>query len=113
MAVQCEDDAAVMEQLGEKQDFEAELTRRGFRHEDFELFVRRARPGAQRVEWATYYAVRVTRMESGRSNIYWGGPREHWVEQFIADLAQGMYGAPTLRPPARLRVVPLRRSGSA
>jgi hypothetical protein len=112
MAVQCQGDAAVMEQLGEKQDFEAELSRQGFRHEDFELCVRRARPMTDRVQWATYYAVRVTHLESGRRNIYWGGPREDWVGQFVADLTQGMYGAPSLRVLSR-RVIPLRRHGNA
>jgi hypothetical protein len=44
MAVHSEGDTWVMEQLGEKQDFEAELSRLGYRHEDFILRVRRARP---------------------------------------------------------------------
>jgi hypothetical protein len=43
MAVHSEGDTWVMEQLGKKQDFEAELSRLGYRHEDFILRVRRAR----------------------------------------------------------------------
>ena len=46
MTVRSEGDTWVMEQLGEKQDFEAELSRLGFRHEDFIVSVRRARPAA-------------------------------------------------------------------
>ena len=41
MAVRCEGDSREMEQLGEKQDFEAELSRMGFMHEAFILYVRR------------------------------------------------------------------------
>ena len=73
MTVRCEGDSRVMEMVGEKQDFEAELSRFGFRHED--------------------------------SNIYWGGPRENWVAQFVLDLANGLYGVPAqdrLRPHTEL-----------
>ena len=94
MAVRCAGDIAVMEQLGERQDFESELTRRGFRHEDFELYVRRAKPLGKSAAWTTNYAVRVSNDVTGRQNIYWGGPKERWVAQFTQDLAQGMYGAP-------------------
>lgn len=84
-------DTWVMEQLGEKQDFEVELTRLGFRHEDFFIHVRRARPARAGV-WASHYAVRVTNRQSAKSNIYWGGPGENWVEQFARDLADGFFG---------------------
>jgi hypothetical protein len=89
-------DTWVMEQLGEKQDFEAELSRLGFRHEDFILRVRRARPASAR-SWAYHYAVRVTNSQSAKSNIYWGGAGENWVAQFARDLTDGYFGrSPTL-----------------
>jgi hypothetical protein len=37
MAVHCESDCRVIEQLGEKQHFESELSRLGFTHADFML----------------------------------------------------------------------------
>ena len=85
-----------MEQLGERQDFESELSRLGFRHEDFSLCVRRAATSGPKAIWNSNYAVRVTHLANGKQNIYWGGPREQWVAQFALDLARGMYGRPAL-----------------
>ena len=96
----------VMEQLGEKQDFEAELSRLGFRHEDFIVRVRRARP-ASAGAWAYHYAVRVTNCSCAKSNIYWGGAGENWVALFARDLADGYFG----RPPARDRGAVASRPG--
>jgi hypothetical protein len=97
MAVRCEGDSWVMEQLGEKQDFECELTRLGFEHEDFALCVRRANPSGTRPAWTANYAVLVTNLHTARHMIYWGGPGQEWVEQFVADVTNGMYGQPTIR----------------
>ena len=97
MTVRCEGDRWMMEQLGEKQDFESELSRLGFRHEDFALYVRRAGLGGIDRTWTSNYAVRVTHSASGKCNIYWGGPRENWVEQFARDAASGLYGEPSSR----------------
>jgi hypothetical protein len=91
VTVHSEGDTGVMEQLGEKQDFEAVLSRLGFRHEDFTLRVRRAR-SAVADPWSSYYAVRVTNCQSAKSNIYWGGPGENWVAQVARDLADGFLG---------------------
>ena len=91
MTVRSEGDTWVMEQLGEKQDFEAELSRLAFRHEDFVLDVRRSHAVAAS-PWISRYAVRVTNSKNGKSNIYWGGPSEHWVAQFARDLAEGFFG---------------------
>ena len=91
MTVHSEGDTWIMEQLGEKQDFEAELSRLGIRHEDFTIRVRRARP-ASTSSWAYHYAVRVTNCLSAKSNIYWGGAGENWVAQFTRDLADGLFG---------------------
>jgi hypothetical protein len=48
MTVYREGDCTLVEQLGEKQEFEAELTRLGFKHEDFTLHVLSQVPQAQR-----------------------------------------------------------------
>jgi len=101
MTVRCEGDARVMELVGEKQDFEAELSRFGFRHEDFSLCVRRAELIGGKTSWVANYAVQVTNHAVGKCNVYWGGPRENWVAQFVLDLANGLYGEP-----ARFRLVP-------
>jgi len=47
MTVHCEGDCRLLEQLGEKQDFEAELSRLGFRHEEFTFFAKRSKPGTR------------------------------------------------------------------
>jgi hypothetical protein len=103
MTVQCEGDSRVMELVGEKQDFEAELSRFGFPHEDFRLCVRRAAPTHGNTSWVANYAVQVTNPGTRKCNVYWGGPRENWVAQFTLDLANGMYGDP---PTGRLRPAP-------
>lgn len=97
MTVRCEGDRWIMEQLGEKQDFESELSRLGFRHEDFALYVRRSGLGGINRAWTSNYAVRVTNTPTRKCNIYWGGPRENWVGQFALDAANGMYGEPSSR----------------
>jgi hypothetical protein len=97
MAVQCEGDCWIMEQLGEKQDFEAQLSRLGFRHEDFALDVRRADLGRASKAWTSHYAVRVSNLAIGKRNIYWGGPGENWVAQFVVDAGRGFYGEPMLK----------------
>jgi len=113
MAVRCEGDSWVMEQLGEKQDFESELSRLGFRHEEFSLHVRRARASGASASWIAHYAVCVTNTTTQCRNIYWGGPGERWVSEFAIDIAKGLYGLPSLyrttprrpSPAARLRIV--------
>jgi len=95
MTVRCEGDARVMELVGEKQDFEAELSRFGFSHDDFSLCVRRADATRGGSPWTSNYAVQVSSASTRRRNIYWGGPRENWVAQFTVDLANGLYGEPT------------------
>ena len=93
MAVRTDGDSWIMEQVGEKQDFESELTRLRLRHEDFELSVRRAALNGAPKEWSTNYAVRVRNAVTGRHHIYWGGPGQDWIAQFAEDLSAGMYGS--------------------
>jgi hypothetical protein len=99
MAVRCEGDRRAIEQIGEKQDFECELSRLGFRHEDFALHVRRANALGAGSAWTAHYAVRVTNVSAARQVIYWGGPREDWIQAFVADATSGVYGQPTHRHP--------------
>jgi hypothetical protein len=64
MAVRCEGDSRVMEQLGEKQDFEAELSRQGLKHEDFVLHVRRG--GLSLCQQGAFHVGRKRRLEFKR-----------------------------------------------
>lgn len=97
MAVYCEGDSRMMEQLGEKQDFEAELTRQGFRHESFTLHVFRERAPLARVDWDPAYTVSVVNVDNEQCRNYRGGRRASWVSQFTRDLANGLFGAPPSR----------------
>jgi len=102
MAVRSDGDHWIMEQIGEKQDFESELSRLGLRHEDFELYVRRATFNGTRKVWSTNYAVRVSNSVTGKRNIYWGGPGQDWIAQFVKDVRAGLFGAlfPARKPRA-------------
>jgi len=109
MTVRCEGDCKVMEQLGEKQDFEAELSRQGFAHEAFLLYVRHGNKPGSGGAWAANYSVRVSHIPTRRQGIYWGGPGERWVSEFAADVVRGFYGAPDLSSTLiRLSTRPLR-----
>jgi hypothetical protein len=88
-----------MEQVGEKQDFESELTRQGMCHEDFELHVQ---PSAAHDEWNQDYVVTVRAATVGLCHLYAGGPRQNWVTQFATDLARGGYGSTS--PDERLAI---------
>ena len=96
MSVACGGDVRVIEQLGEKQDFEAELSRRGFPHEDFPLHVEMAKGTDSRATWDPRYDVEVIHLPTQTIRIYRGGPRMNWVRAFAKDLIAGVYGEPTL-----------------
>ena len=74
MAVRREGDCKVMEQLGEKQDFEAELSRRGFAHEGFLLHVLHGNKSGSGGAWAANYSGRVSHIPTRRQGIYGVGP---------------------------------------
>ena len=97
MAVHCEGDYRVMEQLGEKQDFESELSRLGFRHEHFALHVARKSSRATQLEQAPDYSVTVVNVLTERQRVYHGGPRWEWVPECARDLASGLFGRPISR----------------
>jgi hypothetical protein len=98
MTVRCAGDGRLMEQVGEKQDFEVALTRHGLLHEDFLLRVRRPSVAADNDEWNRYYVVTVVAVATDRRHSYRGGPRHDWVLQFANDLASGAYGYPVAAP---------------
>ena len=99
MTVHCEGDCRLLEQLGEKQDFEAELSRLGFKHEDFTLHVLRRASEDRNLQWNQSYSVTVTHVPTGRSYLYLGGPRQAWVARFVRDLANRSAGTPPLGGP--------------
>jgi hypothetical protein len=92
MTVHCEGECWLLEQLGEKQDFEAELSRLGFRHEEFTLHVLRQTSETRDPEWNQSYSVAVTHVLTGRSYLYQGGPGREWVAEFTRDLANSASG---------------------
>ena len=92
MAVRCVGDSRLMEQVGEKQDFESALTQRALRHEDFMLSVHRPVPTAHAHDWTQDYTVTVVWVITGGGHRYAGGPRHNWVAQFLIDVSRGVYG---------------------
>jgi hypothetical protein len=109
MAVRCTGDARLIEQVGEKQDFECELTLHGLRHEDFVLLVERPEARGDDAAWSHDYSVTVVDTRNGRSRAYAGGPRHNWVRRFAEDVARGLHRGPDVRdtgpeiPPGRRR----------
>jgi len=92
MTVHCEGDCRVIEQLGEKQDFESELSRLGFKHEDFVLYVgivSSKAPGRVQED----YSVTVANVTTGQQRVYHGGPRHEWLKDCVRDLASGALGS--------------------
>ena len=91
MTVHCEGDCNVVEQLGEKQDFEIALSRLGFKHHHFALHVVRVPAGADSPPEQDY-SVTVVNLATDRHRVYRGGPRWEWVPECAHDLASGIFG---------------------
>jgi len=91
MTVHCVGETRLIDQLGEKQDFECELTRQAKAHEDFTLRVFREVPDGPGAAWSHEYRVAVTHLPTRRTRIYSGGPGRDWVGQFTVELSQGAY----------------------
>lgn len=89
MTVRCEGDSRLLEQLGEKQDFECLLTAHRLRHEDFALRVRRVLRRGPGSAWSCDYSVTVMSGNMGIRHVYLGGPGHRWVERFAKDVAGG------------------------
>jgi hypothetical protein len=92
LRVYAEGDFPVTEHLGHRQDFEDELGRRGFRHEEFTLHVQAAFRSGPKPTSIGAYAVRVTHVPTCRWTIYRCGPRDDWLAQFKEDLSMGVFG---------------------
>jgi hypothetical protein len=93
MTVHCEGDRWMLDQQGERYDFETELTRRGCRHEDFALHVLRDRRPCGEAEPAPGYGVTVVNVRTDRHRVYRGGGHVSWVAHFADDLGSGAFGA--------------------
>jgi len=103
MSVSCSGRSGVLEQLGEKQDFEAELSRGGFTHEAFALHVDAGPNSDSGAAWDPRYKVTVTHAPTQTVKLYQAGPRENWVARFSKDLVGGLFGEPSLRRPLDIR----------
>ena len=95
----------MLEQLGEKEDFEAELNRRSYRHEEFTLHVERDGRFGSRAGWNPRYEVQVEHAPTQTVRSYAGGTRQDWIARFAKDLRNGLYGEPRVprSPPAAMR----------
>jgi hypothetical protein len=96
MSVLCIGAPWVPQQLGEKRDFETELSRVGFRHEEFVLHVNPKHAPRPKARGNSRYEVKVTHMPTQTVKTYVGGPRENWLAHFAEELAGGLYGEPSL-----------------
>jgi len=89
MTVQCEGDCPLIDQTGEKQDFEVALTRFHLPHEAFALEVVRL-PGAMGSwDWGLRYRVTVRHIPTGDSLMYLATPSCSWVGSFRDDVERG------------------------
>jgi hypothetical protein len=93
VSVRCTGDRRLLEQVGEKREFECLLSAWGLPHENFELRVRRVRHRQLGDAWSCDYAVSVTRTDADLRHVYLGGPSYRWLSRFAADLANGKYRA--------------------
>ncbi len=98
--VRCRGECRLIEATWEKQDFEAEITRQGFSHDDFAIEVERHEADGLRRGYGMHYSVTVHESKTGCSITYRGGHREAWVHRFAVDLAKGTFGPP---PPKDVR----------
>lgn len=88
MAVRCVGETTLLEQLGERQDFECLLTALGLCHEDFALFVRRV--ARTSLGDAPAYAVTVVQDRCVVRHVYLGGPAYSWTERFAGQVMRGV-----------------------
>jgi len=91
MTVHCEGDCRVIEQTGEKPDFESELSRLGFEHQHFMLYMGMV-PSEMWPQMHNNYSVTVANVETGQPRVYHGGPGYEWVRECARDLASGVFG---------------------
>ena len=92
MTVHCLGDRRLLEQVGEKRDFECELSRLGLPHELFTLRVQRAAGSGEDAAWDHDYSVSVAHTGTAATRVYTGGPRRQWIAAFAEDLRNGAFG---------------------
>lgn len=105
MAVRCSGNCRLLEQVGEKQDFECALTALALPHEDFLLDIVRVVRRDVGPQWSHDYRVTVTSVGNGFRRVYIGGPGHRWVVRCADDLARrgrGCERRPRRRPSARV-----------
>ena len=101
MAVHCEGDCPLIDQTGEKQDFEVALTRFRLPHEAFALQVVRVPGTFGSWDWGLHYRVTVRHIPSGQSLMYLATPSRSWVGSFRDDVERGRCSfVSTSAPPA-------------
>lgn len=93
MTVSCEGDCRIIDATWEKQDFEVELTIRGYSHDDFHLVVKRLTPA--RAEFGLRYVVTVHNRLNDAMIEYPSSLSASWVGRFAVDLAKGLFGEAT------------------
>ncbi|HTR57981.1 MAG TPA: hypothetical protein VMM27_07385 [Casimicrobiaceae bacterium] len=98
MSVMCVGGSWVLRQLAEKRHLEAELTRAGFRHEEFTFRIDPIGEARYAMESEPHYQVKVTHSPTQTVKGYRGGATGDWIERFAQDLAAGLYGQPSSSP---------------
>jgi hypothetical protein len=99
----------LIDQTGEKQDFEVALTRLRLSHEAFALHVVRVPGTLGSWDWGLRYSVTVRHIPTGHSMTYLATPSRSWVSSFRNDVERGHYSflsapaqhdapSPVLRP---------------
>jgi hypothetical protein len=91
MTVHCEGDCLLIDQTGEKQDFEVALTRLRLAHEAFWLQVVRVPDPLGSWDWGLRYRVTVHHRPSGQALDYLATPSRSWVKSFRSDVERGRY----------------------
>jgi hypothetical protein len=94
MSVVCIGRRGLLDDLHERQRFEAAVSREGFRHEEFTLQVHPANEPRLDDAGRPRYEVKVTHTPTRTVKGYRGGGGEDWVIRFAEDLAAGLYGQP-------------------
>ena len=94
MAVVCSGAPTVLQQLGEKRDFETELSRPGLRREEFVLHVHTRIPIRSGARRDPGYEVKVTHTPTQTVKTYAGGASGNWVACFAEELVGELYGEP-------------------
>lgn len=113
MTVRWAGDCRLLEQLGDKQDFECALTALDLPPEDFALKAVRMTNRELGPQWSQDYRVTVTCLAGGFRHVYIGGPRHRSVARCAEDLAPARARSRCGGPPMRRRVITSRSATEA